>query len=507
MTSHSRRNFLGLGLSLGSAAVVGGVSGGSASAAPRTNALTGLRRHLDGDVVLPGDPRYALAKQSANGQFDAISPRAIAYCTSERDVRTVLAYAQHEAVPTAIRSGGHSFGGYSTSPGIVLDVSRLRTVDFSGTEVTLGPGTQMVDALAALAPHGRVIVGGTCPTVCVGGFLQGGGVGWQTRKFGMACDQLLEATVVLADGRIVRSSDDEHPDLFWALRGNGGGNYGVVTSYRLRPAPVTTVVNWMLTWPWDAAADVAENWQQWAVDSPDDLAANLIVMNTDAATGVPMVFAYGTWYSTPAALDQQLDALVAAVGTVPATRSATPMTPYQAMMEYYGCSDLSTDQCHRVGYSPEARMPRNLFYRTRNRMFADPVSRSGVDRMLSTFTADPGPGQFRMIYFETLGGQANRRARTDTAYVHRTTRLLAGFSLSLTREGYTAADVAAAESWLGQGYRDLQPGSLPESYQNYMDPSLESWRQAYYGENYPRLVQIKRQYDPHGFFRFAQSIG
>jgi hypothetical protein len=136
------------------------------------------------------------------------------------------------------------------------------------------------------------------------------------------------------------------------------------------------------------------------------------------------------------------------------------------------------------------------------------VPRADVDDLVSVLT-DPAkstPKQDRLLYFEALGGAANEPARTDTAYVHRTTEILAGVTAQLIDANYTADDVALGESWLADGFAVLDRHSLRESYQNYMDPALKDWRRAYYAENYPRLVRVKRAYDPHGFFRFARGI-
>jgi FAD/FMN-containing dehydrogenase len=466
-----------------------------------------LRRHLHGDLVLPSDPRYGQARELHIAHFDRVSPRAVAYCTTEQDVRTVIAFAQDTSLHTVARSGGHSFGGYSTTQGVVLDVSRLNQVKTKGSNVVIGAGTQQVDALRTLTAQGLALVSGICPTVGVGGFIQGGGIGWQTRKFGLGSDRLVGATVVLADGKIVRASADEHPDLFWALQGNGGGNYGVVTSYELRPLRLRTMVNYMLWWPWDSAQALIEKWQRWAIESPTDLSASLVVMNQDAATQTPQVFIFGTWYRAVEELDRHLDTLVGTVGVAPASRTVAEKSVFDATMEFYGCSELSTDQCHRVGSSPVARMPRENYYRTRCRMYGGAVPTSNVGQLLETFTAQGRSGQFRMLYFEALGGAANVPGRTDTAYVHRTTEMLAGFTGTLTNPDYTSEDAAACDEWLAAGFRVLDRDSLGESYQNYMDPALTDWRQAYYAENYDRLVQIKRRYDPHRFFHFAQSIG
>jgi FAD/FMN-containing dehydrogenase len=466
-----------------------------------------LSRNLHGDLVLPSDPRYGQARELAIGHFDRVNPQAVAYCANERDVQTVIAFAQDESIHTVPRSGGHSFGGYSTTEGVILDVSRLNRVEVEGPNVVIGAGTQQVDALRTLTDQGLALVSGICPTVGVGGFVQGGGIGWQTRKYGLASDRLVAATVVLADGRVVRASADEHPDLFWALQGNGGGNYGVVTAYELEPVRRRTMVSYMVAWPFDAAKALIEHWQEWVLASPTDLSSTLVAMNPDAASETPQLFIFGTWYQSVEDLDRHLDTLVGTVGLAPAHRMAAEKSVFDATMEFYGCAELSTDQCHRVGSSPEAQMPRENFYRTRCRMFGGAVPTSNVDRLLETFTGQPRGGQLRMLYFEALGGAANVRARTDTAYVHRTTEMLAGFTGSLTNPEYTAEDAKACDEWLAAGFRAVDHDSLGESYQNYMDPALPDWREAYYAENYDRLVQVKRKYDPNRFFHFPQCIG
>ncbi|WP_405106708.1 FAD-binding protein [Micromonospora sp. NBC_01405] len=508
-------------LSLTAASAVGavtGVSGATGSAAGSTVRRgrgrgtvnwNSLSCHLDGDLILPSDSRYRQAHEQSLGQFDNINPMAVAYCQSTKDVQTVIAFAQDNAVHTVPRSGGHSFGGYSTTTGMILDVSRLNQVTTNGTHVTMGAGTQQVDALAALTPHGLALASGLCPTVGAGGYIQGGGIGHQTRKYGMACDRLVSADVVLADRRIVRASARENPDLYWALRGNGGGNYGVVTSYTLEPVRRNTLVGYRLVWSGNDTAALIENWQQWVLASPNDLSSVLLARTTNLPSPGTMVVVTGAWYGTMEDLNHRIDELVGMIGVAPLNRLVAEKAVKDLMMQIYGCADLTTAQCHRVGTNPEALKPRYNYYRTRCRMFDSAVPGADVEDLLAVL-ADPAHfrnGQDRMLYFEALGGAANERARTDTAYVHRTTKMLAGVTAQLPDLTYTGEDTAACESWLADGFAVLDRHSLRESYQNYMDPALKDWRTAYYAENYPRLVRVKRAYDPHGFFRFARSIG
>ncbi|MBM7774567.1 FAD/FMN-containing dehydrogenase [Actinokineospora baliensis] len=506
----SRRDFLRLGVGTGAIAAVGTLGTLPSSAAPgggRTN-WDSLRRALSGSLVLPTDTGYDFARQLAVQEYDAVRPRAVAYCASARDVQTVIKFAQDNRLPAVPRSGGHSFGGYSTSPGIVLDVSRLNRVEVTGATVRIGPGSQQVDVLNTLAPRGLSMVGGTCATVCAGGFIQGGGIGFQTRKFGLAVDRLVSATVVLADGRHVRASAAENTDLFWALRGNGGGNYGVVTGYEVAPTDVRRMVNFNIVFEWEHAKRVIAAFQPWAYESSNDLAASATIINEDAGSGNPPIVAIGgAWHGTVAELDVLLDQLVADAGVQPVFRAATDKSYFDAMMEWYGCGEFTVDQCHRIGYSPEAQLSRMPYNRMRNRMFAGYVPEANIDRMLAALVADGRAGQTRLIYLDTFGGKANEPARTATAFVHRTSKMLAGFVCGLNDPAATTEDTQAATAWLASAFPTLEPGSQGESYQNFFDPALPDWRRSYYAENYDRLARIKRKYDPHQFFRFARAIG
>ncbi|MEK8108300.1 FAD-dependent oxidoreductase [Micromonospora sp. M12] len=210
---------------------------GAASARTKLdNKWSRLRHHLHGRLVLPSEADYQKAKQLYQVQFDDTSPRAVAYCASATDVALCLRFAQDHGIPVAARSGGHSAGIFH-DPGLVIDVSELNAVALGNGSVTLGPGAQLIDIMNTLSPSGLGISGGYCPTVAAGGFLQGGGMGLFTRSIGMASDKVTSARVVLANGTVVTASPTQNPDLYWALRGGGGGNFGIVTSYEITPSP------------------------------------------------------------------------------------------------------------------------------------------------------------------------------------------------------------------------------------------------------------------------------
>jgi len=509
----SRRSFLRAGVGVAAGAVASGdllARGASGAALPRAaGAPWGtLRSHLTGDLVLPGDANYEVAHQLAFMQFDDHHPQAIAYCENAADVQTCVSFAQQQAVPVTARSGGHSYAGYSTNDGLVIDVSRMKAVTGNGSTVSVGSGAASVDILGALTPSGLGLPSGLFPTVGIAGYTQGGGGGWDTRTYGLSADRMVAAEVVRADGRLVRCDATHEPDLYWALRGGGGGNFGIVTKFESSPFPANPMVMCDLTWPWDAAADVMNAWQAWSINAPNELSNSLGVILGDAAPGnVPLIILNSAFLGSVDAAQAHVNELISAVGRQPASSSVTQMSRYDAMMRQYGCSDVTVTQCHLTGTTPGGTVQRTPWSYDRNRIFGKAVPSAGVDAILGTFDNDRRAGQSRVLWLLTIGGQANTVAPSATAFVHRKARFIFSVKGGLPTGAPAADERAAAQKWTDDGFAIIDPYSSGEAYQNFLDPGLPNWRQAYYGANYQRLVQVKKAYDPHGFFSFAQSIG
>jgi FAD/FMN-containing dehydrogenase len=466
-----------------------------------------LSDHLQGELVLPADAGYPAAKLVFTAQFDGINPQAIAYCGSVADVALCLGFAQDNALPFAARSGGHSAGGYSMSPGLVIDVSRLNSITLGNGTATMGPGAELVDITNALAPAGLGISGGFCPTVAAGGFLQGGGIGLFTRSIGIACDKVTSAQVVLADGSVVIASPAQNSDLYWALRGGGGGNFGIVTSYTFTPSPLTDVAAGFLTWPYDQALDVVDGWTQWMVDAPWTIGGGLNVTLQDAAPGnTPVVSLLLACVDAAAGFGTEIDRLVSLVGHAPAFQQALT-APYQAiMMSQYNCSELTVAQCHLSGSSPVAELPRPAFGLERGRMFNGPIPRAGWANALAVLDTARLAGQEHLFQVTALGGAANTLSRSATAYVHRDSLFMANYITENAVPPVSDEAEAAGAQFVDAGFAALNPYSNGETYQNFIDPRLPDWAHSYYAENYPRLLAVKRAYDPHNAFRFAQGI-
>ena len=208
-----------------------------------------LTAALDGEVVLPGSPRYDELRRPQIPRFHDVRPQAVVLCRRPEDVVAATAFARRSGIEVAVRSGGHDFAGRSSGPGMVLDLSPMRSLAVADGLATVGPGFRLGDLYAALAQHGVTIPAGCGATVGIGGQALGGGLGLLGRTRGLTSDQLLAAEVVLADGRVLECDEQRHEDLFWALRGAGAQGLGVVTRLTLRTLPEPAATSFHLTWP------------------------------------------------------------------------------------------------------------------------------------------------------------------------------------------------------------------------------------------------------------------
>lgn len=476
----------------------------SVAAAPTVWAALGAR--LTGDLVRPGDDRFGHARQLQQMEFDAVTPGAVAYCADEQDVRACVAASQEHGVPLRVRSGGHSHNGWSTGEGaLVLDVSRLNRVAAGPETVTLGPGAQSLDVLAALRPHGRQVVTGTFPTVAAAGFLTGGGLGWQTREFGLGCDRIVSARLVLADGRVVTCSQDEHPDLYWAVRGGGGGNFGVIVDLEVRPIRAPLLAGFDAVWGLERAPQLIAAWQRWCMAAPEALGTSLVVLPSFGPQKPAGVRVWGVYHGARPALERALADLTDLAGGPPREVEVSDPRPYADAMHQGLCGAATLAECHRAGSNPEAVGHRHPFtlrtYRLTDRPMTDPEATAAFEAW------NPDLDQERYLLFIAVGGAATRVARTDTAFAHRGARFLAGYQYAIRQPEPSPERLAAGWAWTERTAATLD-GPACGSYVNFPSTRPDpDWRQAFHGENYARLVEVQRRYDPDRCFRHPQSIG
>ncbi|GER90353.1 hypothetical protein KDW_45150 [Dictyobacter vulcani] len=467
-----------------------------------------LAKNIKGSLIRPNNVQYATAHQLFDPQFDGIKPAGVAYCASPKDVQTCLAFVSRFNLPVTVRSGGHSYAGYSTTTGLLLDVSRMNTItlDLKSGQTTIGSGAKLIDVYARLADNGRVIPAGSCPTVGVAGLTMGGGVGVLGRKFGLTCDNLLSAQVVLADGRLVTCDANQNTGLYWALRGGGGGNFGVVTSFTFQTHPVNTLSIFTLGWAWNDAAAVVDAWQNWGPQGPDELWSNCLLLNTTDKNGDPIVRINGVYVGGTDQLNQQLQNLINKLGIAPTVRYASSAGLLDTMLYEAGCSDKSLNECRLPGQSPQGKIQRNAsaaksdyFNKTMPRQAIDKLVNAIAQRQKSSLPNTGGIG------IDTYGGAINRVAPDTTAFVHR--NMLFSIQYNANWDiGSSDAIISQNRSWLNTTWQAMRPYASGAAYQNYIDPTLSNWQQAYYGSNLARLQQVKATYDPKNLFRFKQSI-
>jgi len=478
-----------------------------AASSPRPADWTALAHDLAGTLVRPGDASYTVSKRLFDPRFDGIHPAGIAYCRNPHDVSTCLAFVRKFGVKVAARCGGHSYAGWSSTSGLIIDVTRMSGVNVSGSTAVVGAGTKLIDFYNGLAAHGRGVPGGSCPTVGIAGLTLGGGVGVVSRAYGLTSDNVKSLQIVTADGQIRTCNSSQNSDLFWACRGGGGGNFGVVTSFTFGTHPVGNIVLFFLSWPWSQAARVISAWQSWAPHAPDALWSNL---HLAAASGgsVPSIQVGGTYLGSISAASAQLEKLYAAAGSHPSSPFMETTTWLHAMLVEAGCASLTVNQCHLPTQNPAGQLSRASEY-AKSDLFTKPLSSTGIGTLLAGVEkfqrAGGASGAGGGIAFDALGGAVNRVAPGATAFVHRNAIFQAQYTTTWPL-GSPAAAVARQHAWQQSFWQSMRPFASGQAYQNYIDPALANWRQAYYGANLTRLTQVKAKYDPHRVFTFPQAV-
>ncbi len=461
-----------------------------------------LRTALRDGLIQSGDPNYDTSRVLYNTRFDGVRPQAIARCATVDDVRECVRFARASRIPLALRSGGHSYGGWSTGQGLVIDVGRLSRIDVQDGRVTVGAGVRLIDVYDAIAARGQGIAAGSCPTVGVTGLTLGGGVGVLSRAWGLTCDDLIAAQVVTADGQARECDATREPDLFWALRGGGGGSFGVVTSLTLRTHPAADLALGFLSWPWTRAAAVIAGWQTWMTGAPDALWSTL---HLEAGNNGASVSIHAVHTGTARDISTLLDGLVALTGA-PSYRESGTRSYRDAMLLEAGCLGRSVAQCHLQGTTAEGQLGRDTFI-ARSVVATTALSSDAIAALVQGIGAVLGRSDVgsAAVLLDSLGGAVSRVAASDTAFIHRNAFAIA----QLYGSWDPAAPAAVADSttaWLRQLHATVRPLVGPGAYVNYADPELSDWENAYWGGNYARLRQIKAKYDGDRVFDFAQAV-
>jgi FAD/FMN-containing dehydrogenase len=440
------------------------------------SALARLASELHGTLVLPRDEGYDEARRVWNAAVDR-RPAAIARCADTDDVVRSVAFARSHGLAIAVRGGGHSFAGKSTCEGgLVIDCASMKRVEVDPVRrlARAGGGCTLGDFDAATQAHGLATTMGTAPPTGIAGLTLGGGLGWLMGRFGLACDNLIGAEVVRADGSVVRTSATERPDLLWGLRG-GGGNFGVVTTFEYELHPLTTVLGGAITYRADRAVDVLRLYRDITATAPDELTAvaGIVPLATGPAFGIAVC-----WCGDLAAGERAL---------VPFRRLDGLLEDTVRPVPYLEMQSLLAPPPLRVGAYARSSFLRGFDDRSIEVMAARAVLPTPV---------------ISFFFLEHFHGRASTIGPTDSAFGHRAP----GYNFAVMAMWVEPADADVAAAVVRDFFGEMSPSLASGVYSNYLGDEGEARVRAAYGPAWDRLVRLKRAYDPDNVFRLNQNI-
>ena len=434
---------------------------------------------LTGRIVLPENPQYNTARQVFNTFFDRY-PLVIVFAQETRDVINAIKWARCRDIPIRVRSGRHNYEGLSVrNAGIVIDVSEMKRAEIDRTSQTATIQTGLRDYQMAqlLGEQGLVVPPGLCPTTGIAGFTLGGGQSSLSRPWGLAIDNLLEAEMVNADGCVLHASRDENADLFWALRGGGGGNFGICTSFRFRTRPLETVAYAEISWPISDLKPVLKSWQTYTLP---DAERRLTPLLTIAGGNSTLLMMQGVFLGNETELRTLLQPLLNSA--VPEDIFIEEIPWLEAAARIAATQPGSPEPFKSVGPFVYQLLP------------------DAALNIIERFISEP-PTSSVSVFFHGLGGAVADVPNQATAYYYR--KALSNISYFSTWD--TPEGAGPGIRWVESFRKAMQPFTRGV-YVNTPDLSICNWPKAYYGSNYQRLTRVKAIYDPENIFRYPQSI-
>ncbi len=444
------------------------------------NQLDQLGQRLKGRLVGPEDADYDEARTVWNGMIDK-RPAVIAECADASDVAVAVNFARENNLVVAVRGGGHNVAGHATcDDGIVIDLTPMKnvTVDIGRRTAVAEGGVTWGDYDKETQRHGLASPGGAISTTGIAGLTLGGGFGWLSRSYGLACDNLISAEIVTANGEVLTASAEENPDLFWAIRG-GGGNFGVVTRFEYRLHEVGELYAGLILYPRDRAGEFMRVYSEWTAKAPDEVASMAAFLHSP--DGDPVVGAIVVYHG-PKDEGERVIAPVRSLGS-PALDDITPK-PY-----------TSVQQTLDDGF------PRGLRNYWKSTYLAE-LGEQCLDILVDH--ANRAPTTWCVVGLEhMMGGAVARVGEDDTAFANRD----AIYSLLILGRTDDPAGDGAVREWVRGLWKAVEPYSTGGVYVNYMgQDEAERIGEAYGTDHYARLAKIKNQYDPANLFRLNQNI-
>jgi hypothetical protein len=448
-----------------------------------------LRANLRGTLIERTDPDYDDARKLYNGMIDK-RPSLIARCVDAADVITAVDFGRDNDLRIAIRGGGHNGPGLaSVDDGLVVDLSTMRgvRVDPLARTVRVAAGCTQGDVDHATHPFGLAMPAGIISTTGIAGLTLSGGHGYLSRKYGLTIDNLLEADVVLADGRFVTASKDQNADLFWALRG-GGGNFGVVTSFKFALHPVSTVFAGPIAWDQKHARTIMQRYREFLPAAPEDLGIFLGLKTVLSSAPFPQelwgkrICLLMCCYNGPE--DKAKTALAPLLDSLPA-----PWFNWMATMPYPAVQSMF-----------DGLYPKDMQWYWRGD-FVKTLPDSAIDAHLEQ--AARTPSELSLMHLYPIDGAVHRVASGETAWNCRH----ATWSMVIAGIDPNPQNAGPITRWTKAYWEAVHPFDLGGAYPNFMmDDEGDARLQATYGDNYPRLALVKNKYDPTNLFRVNQNI-
>jgi FAD/FMN-containing dehydrogenase len=442
-------------------------------------AIDRLRAGFRGEVLTPEDPGYDAARRVFNAMIDH-RPVLIARCARPDDVVRCVGLARERDLPVSVRGGGHAVSGKAVADGgLMVDLSGMKrvAVDPGRRTARAGPGLTLGDLDRETQRFGLATPLGIVSNTGIAGLTLGGGIGWLNGRFGLACDNVVGAEVVTADGRRLRAGPDENPDLFWGIRG-GGGNFGVVTSFEYRLHPVDRVVGGLVLYPWEGATGALRRFFEAASEAPDELCTlGLVVTGPDGRPAVGVAFGY----SGP---PEEADRVVA-----PLRGLGPPLADLTRPMSY-----LELQTMLDGSFTP------GLHHYWKSSFLRPPVPEEAVEVLVGSGATRPSP--MSALGFQQMHGAAARVGGGETAFAHRHDQ----FDCLILSVWSDPADTGANVRWAQEVFDGLRPFLEEGVYVNNLGEEGTDRVRAAYGANYDRLVELKRKYDPDNVFRLNQNI-
>jgi len=439
-----------------------------------------LQSAMPDKVSLPGDDTYRRAREIWNGAVDR-HPALFVHCETSADVQAAVRAARAHRLPLSIRGGGHDWAGRALcDDGLVIDLSAMRRVEVDATTrtATVAGGARAIDVANAATGHGLAAVTGNCGTVGMAGLTLGGGYGPLSPRHGLALDNLLAADVVLADGRCVVADPINHPDLFWALRG-GGGNFGVVTSMRIRLHPIRHVLAGLILFPWSDAVTVFGRYAELMAAAPDELAVTAGILS--AQDGSAVLFLAPCWSGPPNQGEQYMTTLLGL---------GTPVLAQIGLMT--GSELISMFDAHVVS---------GRHYAIQTRWLAE-LTPDVIAWLIAAGSERTSP--FSAIVLHHFHGIGTRRVANATAFGLRQEHYLVEIIAAWDPD--RQVDDAIHRQWAQSLSQVLAPFALPGGYPNLLGPDQHEQIEHAYGGNALRLLRMKRRFDPEGIFASAIAL-